>query len=144
MPAGALAALNLGHKSLDAALDRLRAIADALDDAAPERAALLIAEAADLVSRDIAKHEQDDETIVYPKLGAYLPDGHGLGAMSRAHREIRHQTRLLARIASGLSGAEVDRYLMRDTQRVIEAVEALVRLHSAQEADIYEHAAGLR
>jgi hypothetical protein len=81
--------------------------------------------------------------IVYPKLGAYLPDGHGLGAMSRAHREIRHQTRLLARIASGLSASEIDRYMIRDAQRVIEAIEALVRLHSAQEADIYEHAAGL-
>jgi heavy metal translocating P-type ATPase len=143
MPTDALAELDLGHKSLDITLDRLRAIADALDDASPERAACLISEAAGLVGRNVAKHEQDDETIVYPKLSVYLPDGHGLGAMSRAHREIRHQTRLLARIASGLSGPEIDRYMIRDAQRVIEAVEALVRLHSAQEADIYEHAAGL-
>jgi len=34
-----------------------------------------------------------------------------------------------------------DRYLVRDGQRVIEAIEALVRIHSAQEEDIYERVA---
>ena len=32
-------------------------------------------------------------------------------------------------------------YLIRDAQRVIEAIESLVRIHNAQEEDIYEHAA---
>jgi hypothetical protein len=31
---------------------------------------------------------------------------------------------------------------VRDAQRVIESIEALVRIHNAQEEDIYEHAAG--
>ena len=61
--------------------------------------------------------------------------------MSRAHREIMHQARLLARLADGLSSEDADRYLIRDAQRVIESVEALVRIHNAQEEDIYEHAA---
>jgi hypothetical protein len=60
--------------------------------------------------------------------------------MSRAHREILHQARLLARIADGLIPADADRYLVRDAQRVIESIEALVRIHNAQEEDIYEHA----
>jgi hypothetical protein len=29
---------------------------------------------------------------------------------------------------------------VRDAQRVIETIESLVRLHNAQEEDIYEHA----
>jgi hypothetical protein len=61
--------------------------------------------------------------------------------MSRAHREIIHQAGLLARIADGLVPADADRYLIRDAQRVIESIEALVRIHNAQEEDIYEHAA---
>ena len=32
--------------------------------------------------------------------------------------------------------------MIRDAQRVIEAIEALVRLHNVQEEDIYEHAIG--
>jgi hypothetical protein len=52
-----------------------------------------------------------------------------------------HQARLLARMADGLTPADADRYLVRDAQRVIESIEALVRIHNAQEEDIYEHAA---
>jgi hypothetical protein len=58
--------------------------------------------------------------------------------MSRAHREILHLARLLARIVEDLAPEKVDRYLLRDAQRIIEAIEILVRMHTAQEEDIYE------
>lgn len=61
--------------------------------------------------------------------------------MSRAHREIIHQARLLASVARDLDPTDIDRHPIRDAQRVIESVEALVRMHNAQEEDIYEHAA---
>ncbi len=77
---------------------------------------------------------------MYPRLAKFLSDGHGLGAMSRAHREIIHLARLLRRLADGLTPEDADRYLIRDAQRVIESIEALVRIHNAQEEDIYEHA----
>ena len=129
------------HERLDEELDRLRAIADALDDAKLEHAVKLISEATVIVTQRIVEHERDDERTVYPRLTEYLPDRHGLGAMSRAHREIMHQARLLSRLADGLSPEDADRYLIRDAQRVIESIEALVRIHNAQEEDIYEHAA---
>ena len=50
------------------------------------------------------------------------------------------RTRL--RLVDGLSSGEIDHYLIRDSQRTIEAIEALVRIHNAQEEDIYQHAAG--
>jgi hypothetical protein len=50
--------------------------------------------------------------------------------------------RLLRRLADGLTALDVDHYVIRDAQRVIEAIEALVRLHNVQEEDIYEHAIG--
>jgi hypothetical protein len=62
--------------------------------------------------------------------------------MSRAHREIIHKARLLRRLTDGLTVPDADHYLIRDAQRVIEAIEALVRLHNVQEEDIYEHAIG--
>jgi hypothetical protein len=43
------------------------------------------------------------------------------------------------RLSTGLQPEDADRYLVRDAQRVIESIEALVRLHNAQEEDIYEH-----
>jgi heavy metal translocating P-type ATPase len=140
MPAATVDALRQDHERLEADLDRLREIADALDDTGAEDAVPLIEEANRIVGRRIVQHERDDEMKIYPGLARYLPDGHGLGAMGRAHREIMHLSRLLNQLADGLTPAEADRYLVRDAQRVIESVEALVRIHNAQEEDIYEHA----
>jgi soluble P-type ATPase len=126
------------HVALIRSLDRLRSIADALDDSAPEAAAALIAEANAVVQRQVVEHERDDEGSVYPRLAKVLTDNHGLSAMSRAHREILHLARLLARVVEDLPSEKIDRYLVRDAQRVIEAIEALVRIHTAQEEDIYD------
>lgn len=135
-------ALRQGHIEVTRALDRLREIADALDEATGADAMKLIIEANTWVSNTIVKHERDDEARVYPELVEILPDRLGLAAMSRAHREILHLARLLARLSGALTPEDTDRYLIRDAQRVIESIESLVRIHSAQEDDIYEHAAG--
>jgi len=125
---------------MESALNRLREIADALDEAEAADAARLISEAREIVARQIVEHEREDESAVYPRVARFLPDRHGLGAMSRAHREIIHLARLLRRLADGLSATDIDRYLIRDAQRIIESIEALVRIHNAQEEDIYEQA----
>ncbi|MGO8909642.1 MAG: heavy metal translocating P-type ATPase [Bradyrhizobium sp.] len=130
--------LHRNHLALFGSLDRLRSIADALDDASPESGAALIAEANHLVQEQVVLHERDDEGSVYPRLAGILRETHSLSAMSRAHREILHLARLLARVVEDLPTEKVDRYLLRDAQRIIEAIETLVRMHTAQEEDIYE------
>src|SRR3984893_7267991 len=130
--------LHRDHLALIGKLDRLRAIVDALDDATAETGAALITEANRLVQEQVVVHERDDEGSVYPRLARILRESHSLSAMSRAHREILHLARLLARVVEDLSTEKVDRYLLRDAQRIIEAIETLVRMHTAQEEDIYE------
>jgi soluble P-type ATPase len=142
MPAVTGAALRTDHERVEAALDHLREIKDALDHTDSNHAATLILEADQIVEQQIVKHERRDESTVYPEVGKFLMDRHGLSAMSRAHREIIHSARLLRRLTDGLSSGEIDRYLIRDGQRIIESIEALVRVHNAQEEDIYEHALG--
>jgi len=142
MPAGAATALRLAHERMELTLDRLREIADTLDQAHGAGAVTLISEADRIVAQEIVEHERDDETAVYPRVAKFLADRHGLGAMSRAHLEIIHLARLLHRLAGGLAPEDTDHYLIRDAQRIIESLDALVRIHNAQEEDIYEHAMG--
>jgi heavy metal translocating P-type ATPase len=130
--------LHRNHVSLIGNLDRLRSIVDALDDATPQNGAALIAEANKVIQERVVAHERDDEGNVYPQLARILRESHGLSAMSRAHREILHLARLLARVVEDLPTEKIDRYLIRDAQRIIEAIETLVRMHTAQEEDIYE------
>ncbi len=139
MPEAAAQNLRQDHERLKASLDRLRQIADALDDADGKDAVKFIAEANRIVGKDIVEHELADESSVYPQLSNILSEGSGLFAMSRAHREILHMARLLGRLAERLGPEDADRYLIRDAQRIIESVEALVRIHNAQEEEIYEN-----
>ncbi len=143
MPAIAATTLRSDHELMETTLDRLREIADALDQADGTGAVTLISEADRIVEEKIVEHERDDESAVYPRVAKFLADRHGLGAMSRAHREIIHLARLLHRLSVGLAPEDTDRYLIRDAQRVIESIEALVRIHNAQEEDIYEQAIGV-
>ena len=99
-----------------------------------------VTEANGIVQKGVVEHEREDEAAIYPRLSAQLPDPSGLAAMSGAHREIQHLARLLQRLSFGLRAEDADRYLIRDAQRVIESIEAIVRLHSAPEEDIYEYA----
>jgi heavy metal translocating P-type ATPase len=126
------------HRALEKSLDRLREIADALDDATGRSAATLIEEANRIVQQSVVRHERADESELYPKLSTFPEHVSAMSAMSRAHREILHLARLLARLAESLSSGDADRYLIRDAQRVIENLESLVRLHNAQEEDVYE------
>ena len=143
MSVAAAGSLHADHeKQLEPTLGCLREIADALEQAEAVGAVALISEADRIVTNQIVIHERDDESQVYPRVAKYLADRHGLGAMSRAHREIIHLSRLLRRLADGLSPEDIDPYLIRDAQRVIESIEALVRIHNAQEEDIYEYAIG--
>jgi hypothetical protein len=135
-------ALGEAHRRLERELDKLRSISDALDDATGQGAVDLIVRALAIIEDSVVAHEREDETALYPRLSRLLADGHGLSAMSRAHREILHQARLLARLAHGLRAEDADKYLVRDAQRVIGAIEALVRIHNAQEEDIYEATGG--
>lgn len=128
------------HERLEQTLERLRQVADALDCAQASEAVNYVLEANRIVQTVIVNHEREDEASIYPKVSSFLPDAHGLSAMSRAHREILHQARLLGRLAEGLGPGEVEPYLIRDAQRIIESIESLVRIHNAQEEDIYEHA----
>ncbi|MCI4677241.1 heavy metal translocating P-type ATPase [Rhodoblastus acidophilus] len=137
---GGAARLHSEHEKLGRSLDRLRSIADALDDAAGATAQDLIGEADAIVSNAIVIHERKDESEVYPNLVKAESFSYGLAAMGRSHREILHLARLLSLVSRDISEpeTEVDAFLIRDAQRLIEAIESLVRLHSAQEEDLYD------
>ncbi len=125
------------HAALRRSLEQLRDIADALEDAKPEPAGKLIAEANDIVGRDIVTHERGDERVLFPALAKRLRDRAGLAAIDRAHREILHLARQLDRLARDLGAETIDRYLVRDAQRLIETIHQIVRIHTEEEEDFY-------
>jgi soluble P-type ATPase len=140
LPTSDAKALREEHMQLEASLDRLRDIVDALEVAGPPTGVELMREANAIVSNDLVAHERTDETKVYPRLRRSLASGYGLAAMSRVHRELLHLAHLLSRLSDGLSEGDAEAMTLRDGQRIIESIETIARIHNAQEEDIYEHA----
>lgn len=64
----ALRAVGQDHSNLEIALERLRSIAIALDDAGQAVAVDLISEANRIVAQQFVEHERQDESVVYPSL----------------------------------------------------------------------------
>jgi heavy metal translocating P-type ATPase len=130
--------LHRSHKELLARLDTLRDIAARLGDAQPPMRVALIQQAASIVREQVVPHERDDERNVYPQLDRLIGDSTASAAMGRAHREILHLARLLALMAADASPETADDLFAYDAQRILLSLEAIMRLHNAQEDEMYD------
>ena len=129
--------LHLEHEELMPVLDKLSLLADQLASLPPQEAARRLQELDALLRTHLLPHERRDDVSVYPEVASLLGGDDPLAAMSRAHQEIfRLQRRLGALIAeSGPAG--MDTAALRESQRTLYALDAILRLHFAQEEEIY-------
>ncbi len=147
-----IAPLRGGRGSLDAAhADRLRSehdelgpILDQVRNAADRLATLPAATIRnELVELDhvlhdrLLPHERQDDSELYPRVAHMLGGDDPMAAMSRTHREILRLARLLHRMTEDLPPEGPDTAAVRDLQRVLYGLDAILRLHFAQEEEIY-------
>ncbi|MGH8278717.1 MAG: heavy metal translocating P-type ATPase [Gammaproteobacteria bacterium] len=124
------------HARLDPVLDLVASLAARLPtlDAAEQRAALT---ALDLRLREeLLPHERADDREVYPALAELLGGDDPMAAMSRGHREIFRLYRRFSVLLAGLPEVP-DAAGVQDLQRTLYAFDAVLRLHFAQEEEIY-------
>jgi heavy metal translocating P-type ATPase len=135
---GDLAALRAEHDALGGILDRIRQIADRLDD--PDYRDLQ----PDLVALDarirdeILPHERSDEAVLHPRLGSALGGHDAMAATSRTHREIVHFARRLHGLIARVPPGGPNREDLSDLRRTMYGLEAIIRLHFAQEEELYD------
>ena len=60
-----------------------------------------------------------------------------MASLSRTHREIFTLARRLHGIVQALAPASVDEAAMREVQRILYGLDAILRLHFAQEEELY-------
>ena len=134
-------ALQAEHAALAPVLDRLRRLADALGtgDGPRLRADLLEVDA--LLTGRVLPHERGDEAELHPRLAALLGGRDPLAAISRTHREIAHLARRLHRLATGLPADGPAPADVPELRRVLYGLEAILRLHFAQEDELYDSVA---
>jgi heavy metal translocating P-type ATPase len=125
-----------GHDELRPLLDEIRLTADQLDDlgvAAVDR----LRHVTGVVRRDLVGHERIDELDVYPAVAAYLGGDDPLASMSRTHREIFHLTAMLERLVDDVGTTELTDTDRAEARRILYGLDAILRLHFAQEEELY-------
>jgi hypothetical protein len=126
------------HRELEPILDELRSTADQLDTLAQPEAHAAAGRIATMLRQHITPHERVDEADIYPALAALLGGHDPMGSLSRVHREIHHLCRLYERLVTCMSPDGPSTDDRRDIRRVLYGLEAILRLHYAQEEELYE------
>ncbi len=125
------------HDALGPILDQVRTAADRLATLpAPAIRAELLALDRSLHER-LLPHERQDDTKLYPAVAHMLGGEDPMAAMSRTHREILRLGRMLHRMIEDLPPEGPDASAIRDLQRLLYGFDAILRLHFAQEEEIY-------
>jgi heavy metal translocating P-type ATPase len=130
-----VSSLRQEHRELEPVLDGLRATADRLHDPAATRDELKALASA--LEQRVVPHELNDDASLYPRMGRLLGGQDPMGPMSRGHREILQRVRALRRLIATVPAEGPDRETRHELQRQLYALEALLRLHFAQEDEIY-------
>ncbi len=83
------------HLAIRSDIDRLQAVAEALDGLDPETALVQVRDVHRMLVDEVQPHEDAEEQVLYPSLGRYFGGSDPMATMSRAHIEITHQIRSL-------------------------------------------------
>ncbi len=129
------------HTALLPLLDQIRDFADRLPKLSGGAIAGELAGIIDALDERLLPHERADDLEVYARLAPLLGGEDPLAAMSGAHREIFKMVRSLRQTVADLPRDGTNAMQVQAIQRLLYGLEAIVRLHCAQEEELF-HAVG--
>ncbi|MCR4466833.1 heavy metal translocating P-type ATPase [Burkholderia sp. SCN-KJ] len=129
------------HAALSPLLDQIRDLADRLPHLSGAAIAGELVRLIDSLDERLLPHERADDRDVYARLAPLLGGEDPLAAMSGAHREIFRMVRSLRQMVADLPGDAANATQVQAIQRLLYGLEAIVRLHCAQEEELF-HAVG--
>jgi heavy metal translocating P-type ATPase len=138
LPGAVSERLQAEHQALQPLLDRIRTLAERLDVLPAADAGTELSAVDRLLREDLLPHEQREEADLYPKVAGLMGGRDPMAAMSRTHREIIHLVGVYGRLVEDWPGERPDPMLIGDLRRILFGLEAILRLHLAQEEEIFD------
>ena len=129
--------LEIEHAALRPLIARVQHTGDQLDRLERRHVSAELGTLADDLEEQLLRHEQLEETSVYPALAQAIGGEDPMAVLSGSHREIFHLVRLLRRLTTTLPADGPDADEIRDVRRVLYSLHAILGLHFAQEEEIY-------
>jgi heavy metal translocating P-type ATPase len=125
------------HEKLRPRIEEIRDTADVLGALPPGEARQTVERVMKLLHEEVLPHETADENEIYPEVSNLLPGADPLATMSRGHREIFHLADVLTRQVADVGADGPGPADVRDLQRTLYGLHAVLRLHFDQEEELY-------
>ncbi|SDE44303.1 heavy metal translocating P-type ATPase [Paraburkholderia lycopersici] len=125
------------HAQLEPVIEQIRQLADEMPGLPATAVKFRLADLGERLTRQLIPHEKHDDRHVYPRLAPLLGGDDPLASMSAAHREIFHITRTLNHMANDMPAGGPDADWLREIQRILYGLYAIVRLHCEQEEELF-------
>ena len=124
------------HRDLAPGLAQLRQVADQLDTASPSASRQGLHAVRGFLVDHLLPHELDEDRTIYPQLATSMGSDTATAALHGTHAEIFHHVRVLDRLVTELDDPIAPEDLT-DLRRTLYGIDAIVRLHTAQEEELY-------
>jgi soluble P-type ATPase len=125
------------HLALQSDLDQIRVVADAMGVVSTVELIARAREVHRLLVEQVWPHERAEDAQLYPVVARVLGGSDPTATMSRAHLEIAHQIRGLGRLLDDIDVSDPDDEDLFELRRRLYALDAILRLHFAQEDEGY-------
>jgi hypothetical protein len=125
------------HRGLWQGIPRIRMVADGLGTVPADEARVEMRSLQRFLVDELLPHEQEEEEEFYPVIARLIGGSDPTGPMSRAHVEIAHLIGLFGRLLDELAADGPDDDDARELRRVLYGLDAVLRLHFAQEEEGY-------
>jgi len=125
------------HRRLLPGVKRLRQLADSLDRISALQARHELGEMHSFLVNEILPHDDAEDASVYPVVAKLIGGDDPTATMSRAHLEIAHLVNVFGRTIDDLSSTGPDPEDTDELRRILYSLDAILRLHFAQEEESY-------
>ena len=136
--AGLSARLHEEHRALEPGLRRIRTLADGLGTMPGELALAELRRTASFLRDTLLPHEEAEDREVFPLLASAAGNDDMTAALHRTHTEIFHLVRFLERLVAEVPPEGPGPEDLTDLRRVLYGLDAILRLHMAQEEELYQ------
>jgi hypothetical protein len=132
-----LLALEAEHRVLAEVLDQIRLTAERIRDLPGPVAQMELAALEEALRGRLIPHERHDDEEVYARIRGREGSPDVLAGMSRTHREMQRQVHTFGLLRRAVPAAGPTEAQREQIQRLLYGLEAITRLHFAQEEEIY-------
>ncbi|MHB8891751.1 MAG: heavy metal translocating P-type ATPase [Candidatus Limnocylindrales bacterium] len=131
------ARLRTEHRELAPSIARIRALADGLGSMPPLRAREELLRIRTFLIETLVPHEEQEDRDVFPLLAQAVGNDDVTAALHRTHTEIFHLIRFVDRLVVEVPEEGPGPEDLTDLRRVLYGLDAILRLHMAQEEELY-------